>query len=163
MDLYLIRHADAQPLGQGGIHDDAERPLTEAGHVQCQSLAQALQRRGVRLTVVVTSPLLRARETAEGLLRHWSDPKPELQTCAELAPGGRRKKLARSLNDLAANAVALVGHQPDLFQLVGWLIGSKKAQIEIAKSGTALVACPDGVDKGAGSLVWLATPEWYAL
>jgi phosphohistidine phosphatase len=163
MDLYLIRHADAQPLGEGGIHDDAERPLTEAGHVQCQTLAQALQRRGIRLGLIVTSPLLRARQTAEGLLHHWPEPKPELRTCAELAPGGSRKKLARYLRDLASNAVAVVGHRPDLNAFAGWLIGDRRAQIDMAKSGTALITCPDSVDKGEGHFVWLATPEWYGL
>jgi phosphohistidine phosphatase len=163
MDLYLIRHADAVPLGEEGIHDDAERPLTEAGHTQCQALAAALQRRGVRLGVVVTSPLLRARQTAEGLLHHWSDPKPEQRVCEELAPGGRPKKLTRFVIGLGAEAAALVGHQPDLNHFAAWLVGSKKAQIDIAKSGTAFIRCSEEPDKGEGELVWLATPEWYAL
>ncbi len=100
MDLYLIRHADAQPLGEGGIDNDAERPLTAVGQAQCGPLAGALQRHGVRLERLVASPLLRARQTAEGLRKSLTPPLPELHTCDHLAPGGKRRKLTRFLRGL---------------------------------------------------------------
>src|SRR5205807_2522803 len=70
MRLYLIRHADAAPLGEGGVADDRDRPLTELGHSQCQALAAALQKRDVKVDQIVTSPLLRARQTAEDVQQH---------------------------------------------------------------------------------------------
>jgi phosphohistidine phosphatase len=160
MELYLIRHADAQPLGEGGIRDDAERPLTPAGHRQCPPLAAALQRQGVHLERVVTSPLVRARQTAEGFLQHWAKPVPELQVCNALAPGGKRRKLTRFLRDLGADPVALVGHMPDLGAYAAWLIGSRKAQVELAKAGVARIQFEGKPDKGCGVLTWLITPEW---
>ncbi|HEY7425292.1 MAG TPA: phosphohistidine phosphatase SixA [Gemmataceae bacterium] len=160
MDLYIIRHADAQPLGKGGIEDDAERPLTTEGQAQCGPLAAALQRQGVRLERVVTSPLLRARQTAEGLLKHLKSPAPELHTCDHLAPGGKRRKLTRFLRGLGVQSLAIVGHMPDLNDYAGWLIGSKKAQVDLAKAGIACVHFEDEPDKGAGVLTWLVTPQW---
>ncbi len=160
MDLYIIRHADAQPLGEGGIEDDAERPLTSVGQAQCGPLAAALQRQGVQLERVVTSPLLRARQTAEGLLKHLAPPTPELHTCDELAPGGKRRKLNRFLRGLSASSVAVVGHMPDLNLYLAWLIGSKKAQVDLAKAGVACVHFDDDVRRGAGVLTWLVTPQW---
>ncbi len=160
MDLYIIRHADAQPLGEGGILDDEERPLTALGQAQCGPLASALQRQGVRLERLLTSPLLRARQTAEGLLQHLPSPKPELHTCDHLAPGGKRRKLTRFLRGLGVQSAAIVGHMPDLSLYAGWLIGSKKAQVDLAKAGIAYIHFDDEPDKGAGVLTWLVTPQW---
>jgi phosphohistidine phosphatase len=162
MELYLIRHADAQPLGEAGIPNDAERPLTLAGRAQCPPLAAALQGRGVHLQRVVTSPLVRARQTAEGFLEHWAKPVPELQVCDALAPGGKRRRLTRFLRDLGVDTVALVGHMPDLAEYAAWLIGSRKAQVDLAKAGVARIVCQGTPDKGEGVLTWLITPEWYA-
>jgi phosphohistidine phosphatase len=162
MNLYLIRHAAAAPLGAGDIYDDAERPLTAVGQSQSRALAAALQRIGVYLGKVVTSPLLRARQTAEGMLQHWSTPAPELLVCEELAGGGKRRKLTRFVQDLNVESAALVGHMPDLAGYAAWLIGNKKAHLELAKAGIARINFEDVPAKGAGVLNWLVTPEWYA-
>src|SRR5437868_12092759 len=113
MELFLIRHAEAAPLGEGGVLADADRPLTARGQQQSEQLAAALSRQGVRLGVIVTSPLVRARQTAETLLHHWPAPVPELVPCDELAPGGRRRRLSRFLAGLGSDRVAVVGHQPE--------------------------------------------------
>lgn len=162
MDLYIIRHAEAQPLGEGGIKNDEDRPLTAAGHAQCKPLAAALQRQGVRLQRIVTSPLLRARQTAEDLLQELAAPKPELHVCDHLAPDGKRKKLTRFLRGLGAQSIAIVGHNPDLGLYAGWLIGSRRAQIDLAKAGVAYVHFDEEPDKGAGVLQWMASPQWCA-
>ncbi|HZY86276.1 MAG TPA: phosphohistidine phosphatase SixA [Gemmataceae bacterium] len=162
MDLYLIRHADAQPLGEGGVEDDEDRPLTAVGQSQCRALAAALQRQKVQLDKLVTSPLLRARQTAEGLALHWTGTPPAQELCDHLAPGGRRRKLTRFLRDLGAESVAVVGHEPDVGAYAAWLIGSKKAQVELAKAGVARVHFDGKPGKGDGVLTWLITPEWCA-
>jgi phosphohistidine phosphatase len=161
MDFYLIRHADAQALGEGGITEDADRPLTKAGQDQCEPLAAALVRHGVRLDHVASSPLLRARQTAEELLKHWPAPTPTLSLCDDLAPGGKPRKATRFLRGLDGAGVAVVGHMPDLAAYAAWLIGSKKAQVELAKSGVARVRFEARPGKGEGVLVWVVTPEWY--
>jgi phosphohistidine phosphatase SixA len=87
---------------------------------------------------------------------------PDIRICEELAPGGKHRRLARFLRDLGAERAALVGHQPDLGELAGWLIGSKKAQIDIPKAGVAFIRCEDRPDKGEGSLEWLIGPDWFS-
>ena len=159
MKLYLIRHGDPAPLGEGGVTDDAERPLTEAGRKQIQVLGKQLAKHGEKIGLVITSPHLRAKQTAEILLETTSKPAPELRECNHLACDGSRKKLVRFLREVQGDCVALVGHQPDLSALAGWLIGSKKAQINLAKAGVACIV-GEGVQKGGGVLVWLLTPEW---
>ena len=161
MNLYLIRHAEAAPLGEGGSASDSERPLTERGHEQSRQVAAGLQARGIRLGMVVTSPLLRARQTAEEMLQHWAAPAPELRVCDELAPGGKRKKLARVLEQLGTDVVALVGHAPDLNLFCGWLLGDRGIDIELAKAGVACLRSEGKTGKRSAALQWLVTPEWF--
>src|SRR5260370_30484027 len=161
MELYLIRHAEAQPLSSGDLRDDADRPLTEAGQWQAQALAAALQKHGVHLDQMVSSPLLRARQTAERLMENWKTPLPELLLCDALAPdNGKMRKVNKFLLKQTANSVALVGHMPALGEYAAWLLGSKKVEIAIAKAGVARIDCEGVPDKGAGILTWLVTPEW---
>lgn len=162
MDIYLIRHAEAKPRDEDGVERDEERPLTETGEAQSRELAAGLQRRGVELHLLLSSPLVRAKQTAEAMRKQWSLPVPELQLCDDLAPGLRPRKLAKLLRDLKGQAVGLVGHMPDLAELACWLIGGKKAQIDLAKAGVARISCTKGPRKGEGILVWLVTPEWMS-
>jgi phosphohistidine phosphatase len=160
MDLYVIRHAEAVPLGEGGVIEDAARPLTAAGEEQVKTLAAAFERKNIRPGVVVSSPLLRARQTAEGLARQLGSPAPEVRMCEDLAPGGKRRRLNRFLKDLGAESVALVGHQPDLGEFTAWLIGSKKGEIDLEKAGVACIKCKTGPGRLRGSLLWLVTTQW---
>ncbi len=160
MDIYLIRHADALALGERGITADEDRQLSERGEAQSRAVGAALLRHGVTLDKVITSPFLRARQTAEEMLRSWPAPVPEVHVCADLVPDGKPKKLARFLRGLNVASVALVGHQPHLGIWTAWIIGGKKANIELAKAGVAHVTC-DKPQKGLGILHWMVNPEWF--
>jgi phosphohistidine phosphatase len=159
--LYLIRHADAKALSAHDLMTDEDRPLTEEGEAQSRRLGTGFHARGLRFGALLTSPLVRAQQTAEGMLRHWPDLAPEVQVCEELAPGLKAKKLARFLRGLETSSAGLVGHMPDLGEFLGWLVGSRKLQVDLAKAGVAKVTC-DSVRKGEGTLEWLLTPEWVA-
>jgi phosphohistidine phosphatase len=160
MELYLIRHADALPVGHDGVADDEERPLSDEGRAQGRALGAALQRQGVRFDVVAVSPLVRARQTAEALLEGWPAPAPEVVPCDHLGPGGKRKRLTRFLRGLQGESIALVGHNPDLSVYAGWLIGDKKVQLELAKAGVARIDFDSVPGKNNGVLAWMVTPEW---
>ncbi|MCI0642369.1 MAG: phosphohistidine phosphatase SixA [Gemmataceae bacterium] len=161
MDLYLIRHADALALGEHGVNTDAERPLSEQGESQARQVAKALQKRGIVLDKLLTSPLVRARQTADLMLRSWNGTAPELVVCDDLVPDAKPRKLARFLRKAGGEKIGLVGHLPHIAIMAAWLIGYKKAQIELAKAGVAHVACANGLKKGMGSLEWLVTPAWF--
>jgi phosphohistidine phosphatase len=159
--VYLIRHADALALGERGITDDEERPLSEQGEEQARVVGKLFQRRGIVLDRLYTSPLLRARQTAEAMLKVWSRHDLELQTCPALAPGVRPRRLCRFLLKQGGEKVGLVGHMPHLGFVTGWLIGDKKVQIDLAKAGVAYVSCGEAPGKGLGVLQWLVGPDWY--
>jgi phosphohistidine phosphatase len=160
MELYLIRHAEALPVGHDGVADDDRRPLTEAGRAHVRGVAEALQRLSVRFDKVVTSPLVRARQTADLLAELGPAPAPEVVECNALRPEGKRRKLNRFLLSLGAESVAVVGHNPDLSRFLAWLIGGKDVQVQLAKAGVARLELEGGLDKGAALLTWMVTPEW---
>jgi len=161
MRIYIIRHAEALSLETAGVNADADRPLTDLGHSQCRALAAALLKHGVRFDLLLTSPYLRARQTTQGLLDQWPQPRPPVEECEDLAPEGKTGKIARLLRKMKPENVGLVGHMPDLAAHVAWFIGSKKARVDLDKAGVALIECEEMPDKGGGTLQWLLTPAWF--
>jgi phosphohistidine phosphatase len=159
MDLYLIRHADAVPEGVAGVADDASRPLTELGRIQARNLGSKLKALGIHFDVIVVSPMLRAQQTLEEMLHDSPGPAPEQETYDGIGFEIRPKKLVRFLDQLARQSVAVIGHEPGLSQFAVWLIGSKKARIDLEKAGIAKIGCEE-LAKGGGMLAWLATPLW---
>lgn len=160
MNLLLIRHAEAVDKGVDGVSSDFDRHLTERGRTQAVGLAAALRSRGVPIGAVISSPLIRAVQTAEPLLELSAY--KELVLCDYLAPEEfRPKKLSRFIEEQGAECVALVGHMPDISSYAGWLLGTDEAAIPFAKGGAALIVQPDEIKAGAGTLEWFLPPEWY--
>lgn len=160
MNLYIVRHADAgdRKAWEG---DDADRPLSALGHRQARALGRAFRDRGLTVSAVVSSPLVRARQTAEGFLDGWPGV-PATQYTDLLAPGElRRRKLTRQLAGLGVGSVVLVGHDPELSEYLGWLTGADGENVPLEKGGAALVRFEDEPAKGEGQLAWVVTPAWY--
>ena len=76
--------------------------------------------------------------------------------------GKKPRKFARMLKELQREPIALIGHEPDLSGWAGWVIGSRKTQIALAKAGVAHITCENGVGKGDGTLLQLLTPDWLS-
>jgi len=160
VELYLIRHAHAVRVGEEGANEDAERPLSDKGQEQSRTLGTLLQKRGIVFDHLFTSPLLRARQTAEAIAQVFDTP-PEIQETRHLSPNARLKKFERFILSLEGERIGLVGHAPDLGRWAGFLIGSKKVQIDMPKAGIAYIQCAECPGKGLGTLEWLIGPEWY--
>jgi phosphohistidine phosphatase len=121
MRLYLVRHAEAVP----GEPDDESRPLTREGREQARELAQRLARDGVRPDAVVTSPLARARETAQ-ILGQELDVSPAADD--RLRPGATAGRVREAVEGLGEVVIA-VGHQPDCGEIAVELTGSRPEKI----------------------------------
>ncbi len=160
MHLYVIRHAEAVPLGEQGISEDESRPLTEAGHAQSRVIADSLKKIGVRLDRLLTSPLVRARQTAETMRQHWGEGAPNVLVCDLLAPGAKKRELLERLREQHVDSLGIVGHNPDLSELVGWFIGDKRIGINLEKAGLACLEFDGMPGKGSAHLAWLVTPLW---
>jgi phosphohistidine phosphatase len=114
MKLVLVPHAEAAP----GDPDEL-RTLTPEGHVQARKLGEQLRADGVRPDVVLSSPLLRARQTAADL--GFGDPEP----LEELAPGATADDIRAAIAG-RGETVVVVGHQPDCSQITAALRGGEE-------------------------------------
>ncbi len=153
MELYFLRHgiaADAGPAGTG----DAGRPLTKEGISKMQAGARGMRRLGLRLDALLSSPLVRAHETAAIVARELG---LELQLTEKLAPGCDIAQLFALLGEYrAAERVMLVGHEPDFSGLIGALTGG--SHVLMKKGGLARVDI-ERMEEGAGTLTWLLPPR----
>ena len=155
--LYLVRHAIAEERGDEWP-DDTKRPLTHKGIAKMRQVVQGLDRLEPGIEVVLTSPLVRARQTAE-LLVEGLKPKPTLTVLPALAPDELPARVAEALGAYAGRkAMALVGHEPGLGELGAWLIGAN-APMVFKKGGIAQIDVASLPPERYGQLVWLATPK----
>jgi phosphohistidine phosphatase len=124
MKLYVMRHGPAEDHAESGL--DGDRALTAAGRERTRAVAKALLDGDEMPLLVLTSPLVRAVQTAEivAVTTELSDRSGTVATSRELAPGGDGATLARSLARADKRRVMLVGHEPDLSELVARLLGN---------------------------------------
>ena len=155
--LYLVRHAIAAERGDK-YPDDTKRPLTRKGISRMRDTVRGLATFNPDIDVVLTSPLVRARQTADILVAGLS-PSPALETCAALGAGHSTAELVEALSQVGnRHVIALVGHEPDLGQLAAWLIGAREPLV-FKKGSIARIDVPAFPPDRNGQLVWLATPR----
>lgn len=158
MKLYLLRHATAVDIAPS----DAARELTKEGKEEAHIAGAALAKLGARPDHILTSPLLRARQTAEhaGKALKFGG---EVEVLAELENGHATAQLLRALKQFgAAKELLLVGHMPDLAGHLATLIGATDAgNLALGKGNVACVEL-DALRAGAGQLRWLMRQKQLA-
>lgn len=135
MKLILLRHGKAEDFD---IDGDFARPLVEKGRNQARNAARALKAAGELPHIVLTSPLVRARETADEFCQTAEIPGATLQ--GWLACGMTPETALRELaNFQDFKSVAIVGHEPDLSELLEWLLGAAAGTVDVKKGTLACV------------------------
>jgi phosphohistidine phosphatase len=161
MELFLLRHGPAVERGTPGFENDFARPLTAKGKRQLRQSCAALRMMKLKWDLILASPLVRARQTAE-IVAAELKVKKRLCFSHHLQPGGNPKQLVAELNRLkpAPKTILLVGHEPDLSELISLLVtGKTGAGFALKKGGLAkLEAETLSADKCA-TLAWLLTPK----
>ena len=156
-EIYLVRHGIAAERGKDWP-DDTRRPLTQKGIARMTQVAAGLKDLEVEFDLILTSPLLRARQTAD-LLHQGLGGSTPLEETTLLAPGGRPADLIEYLRtQKKADRVALVGHEPDLGQLAAFLIGAK-APLVFKKGGICRIDFEKFPPVPPGQLQWFALPR----
>jgi phosphohistidine phosphatase len=155
MEICLVRHAIAAERG-AAYADDALRPLTAKGKTRMAEAARGLHTLFVP-DVVLTSPLVRARQTADILLAEYGLHKARI---AEALATGDNVQLLEDLADVDADRVALVGHEPHMSATLSWLLtGDEGAvSVEFRKGAAALVSSVAGPRGGGCVLEWVVQP-----
>ncbi len=164
MTVYIVRHAIAVKRGTPGLLDDQSRALTPAGIKKMCRNAAALKKLGVAIDEIWTSPLLRARQTAN-LLAEGLGLRTSPRVVKALEPGGDVQQVIQKLSQLVNRpAVALVGHEPDLGILATTLLtGSPHGRIEFKKGAVACIEIDDFKPPLQGRLQWMLTPKQMSL
>ena len=158
MLLYIVRHGLAGQHGDPNYPNDDLRPLTKKGRKQVSKLAKKLARRGFAPTLVVTSPLVRCRQSAEEICQRLS-PEPELAESEHLRPGSSFEALISWTNDQGVEDVAWVGHAPDVDDMGAILLGGRAGSIVFAKGAVAAIEFDGKIAVGRGQLCWLLRPD----
>ncbi len=159
MDLYIVRHAIAVERGDPAYPWDDDRPLTPEGMHKFRLAARGLEKLDVRPDHILSSPLIRARQTAE-ILRDTVLPHLEIECTPHLKPGAEFGDSLGAVAALGAKSVAVVGHEPHLSGFASYLlIGPKGAASLVFKKGAAALICfPAEPAPGLGYLEWLLQP-----
>jgi phosphohistidine phosphatase len=160
MNLYIIRHAIAVDEGTPGYESDSERPLTDKGCKKMRMIARGLRNLGVEFDVILSSPYVRARETAE-ILADVFKMKKKITFTENLIPLGNPELLIREINEShSVDSLALVGHEPHLSSLVGILVAENaKLDITLKKGGVCYLSADDlHHNDHRATLEWLLTP-----
>jgi phosphohistidine phosphatase len=153
MRLYLFRHG---PAGSRAEWEgpDGERPLTPEGRTVVERMCRTMAKAGITVDAVLTSPLVRARQTAE-IAAQALDVPNRLVDDDRLVHGFDREGLATILADWPrAEALMLVGHEPDFSSTVAELTGGA---VVIKKAGLVRVDLDETTLRG--ELVWLVAPR----
>jgi len=153
--LWLLRHADAEPHG---AREDAGRRLTEHGESQSRIAGRALERLGVEFELVLFSPRVRARQTAELAAQEWSEARrARLIEHPPLAGGFDGAQALDAASALGPDGrLLLVGHEPDISRVIAELTG---ARADVKKGGAAAVR----LEGAGGELLVLVRPRELAL
>ncbi len=161
MELYLLRHGQAVERGTRGFEDDAARPLTPKGRRQLRKVTGAIKKLERDFDLILASPFLRAKQTAE-IVAAGLKLKKRLKFSNALAPGGHAAILLRQLerHKPVPEKVLLVGHEPDLSQLVSLLVtGNLQLQMDFKKAGLCKLEAEKLSAGRCAALAWLLTPK----
>jgi phosphohistidine phosphatase len=159
MILYLVRHAEAMPVG-GGIQRDVDRQLSPRGEGDAALMGKTLATLDCNCGLILTSPLVRAVRTGEIFRNSFVTP-VRVRASDNLAPGFRYKALVEELStERSVPAMIAIGHQPDLSHFIAFLIA------DATHTAVAMPACAvaridfesDDLREGA-TLQWLLTPD----
>ena len=154
-ELYLIRHGIAEERGEAWP-DDAKRPLTEEGMARVRKSARGLARLGVVFDAILTSPLVRTRQTADAVASAFTE-RPHIVAVESLAPGGTYPAVLADLEKHARRSrIALVGHEPGIGELAARLAGSRHP-LEFKKGAACRIDVDALPPTGPGTLRWFLT------
>jgi phosphohistidine phosphatase len=156
-ELYLIRHGVAAERGEN-YPDDTKRPLTNEGVQKLRKEAKAFVELDIVFDVILTSPLVRTRQTAEIVAAAFRNA-PPIVNMASLAPGSSHNAIIEELSKQhRRHRIALVGHEPGIGELAGRLIGVRRP-LEFKKGAVCRIDVTALPPTGSGQLRWFLTPR----
>jgi phosphohistidine phosphatase len=159
MDLYILRHAIAEPRGHSIAGRDTQRPLTAEGERKMRRVARGMKAANLSFDLILSSPYLRARQTAEVVVEILGRAR-KVEFSDTLAADGNPKELINGLRKTRRKRVLLVGHEPYLSRLISFLIsGGAGISINLRKGGLCKLTAESLRYGRCATLEWLLTPR----
>lgn len=156
-ELYLIRHGLAEERGDAWP-DDSKRPLTTVGMSRLRRSARGLERLGISFDLILTSPLVRTRQTAD-VISEQLQSRPHVVNAESLAPGGTLQGIMAELEKHSRRTrIALVGHEPGIGELAALLIGTRHP-IAFKKGAACRIDVDELPPRAPGDLRWFLAPK----
>jgi phosphohistidine phosphatase len=157
MILYLVRHGIAVDRTDPKSPPEAERPLTAKGVQKTRSAALGLKELGAKPDALLTSPYVRAAQTAEIFAEALGCPPQKIRASEALKPADNPADIIREISQLKAKEVICFGHAPHLDQMIAQLSGARGVFTGLKKAG---VACfEQAARNGRWELIWIVTPK----
>lgn len=156
MEIYIVRHGIAEDTTRSGGGDSA-RELTSEGKQKMKEAAAGFAKLERKVDRIFSSPLIRARQTAEILAGAL---KKTVEEMTELSPAHTPKEVCAKLEELGKSKnVMLVGHEPNGSELASYLlVGPSELDIQFKKGSICFIEA-DKPAQGAGTLVWHLSPQ----
>jgi phosphohistidine phosphatase len=157
MTIYLLRHGIAETAAPGG--DDAARALTDEGRRKLRAVLKLAREAGVKPSRILTSPLVRAVQTAELAGECLGCGARPVRTGA-LEPSGDPGQVWRAIRSHQdAASLLLAGHEPLFSQLAAYLLGAPEALIDFKKGALVAIEVDPALPRPRGVLRWMLTPK----
>lgn len=164
MDLYILRHAIAVSREDASIPRDSERPLTARGVAKLRKVVRGMKALGLSYDLILTSPYVRARQTAAVVADEMGAP-TKVERTPHLAPDGNPRALMEQIGSRhrEGGSILVVGHEPCLSQLISVLVsGDERAAIAMKKAGLCRLSIQTPRYGKCAVLEWLLTPAQLA-
>ncbi len=157
MEIYLLRHGIAEDRSASGR--DADRRLTDDGRAKLRRVLERAHQAGVRPSLILSSPLRRALETAE-IAAHELGYEGKIMRIAALTPDSSPQQLWEAIREQRSEAaVLLAGHEPLFSSTVAYLLGSTREMVHFRKGALVRIDVESTGPTPAGVLEWLLTAK----
>ncbi|MGH9704710.1 MAG: SixA phosphatase family protein [Candidatus Acidiferrales bacterium] len=158
MILYIVRHGPAVDRTDPEAPPDPERPLTQKGIEKTRAAMRGLREQDVKPALLITSPFLRAAQTAEIAAETLGYPREKIQRTNALVPSAEPAELWKELSKLKSKSVMCFGHGPNVDLVIASAMGMRIMITSLKKSGVACLEL-DSVSPPKGHLLWLLQPR----
>jgi phosphohistidine phosphatase len=157
MILYIVRHGIAVDRTDPNSPPEAERPLTAKGVQKTRAAALGLKEVEVKPDILITSPFVRAAQTAEIFAEALGFATSKIRVSEALKPNANPAEIVREISRLKAKEVMCFGHAPHVDHLISQLAGARGLFTELKKAG---VACLEQTGPhGSWHVQWIVTPK----
>ncbi len=166
MEVYFLRHAIAAQRGNGKYKDDSLRPLTDEGREKMHRAGLGMHALGLEFDAILSSPYLRARQTAEIVAQAYKIKNKKIHFTDNLLPPASIESLLQEVlaSFPKSKNVLFVGHEPHLSEMISHLLKSNKPlNIDFKKGGLCCLSINEAPGHPNAILNWLLTPTQLGL